>query len=158
MTSPEAALLVIQAGSMGMGGDVFVLDMGEPVKIRDMAEKMIRLSGLSVQTVENPDGDIAIEYVGLRPGEKLYEELLIGGDVHPTQHAMIMRANENRLDWEALKLVLDELAGAIADDNYPRIRSLFLDVVDGYRPDSEMVDWIHLHHTTEAMGTPEHIR
>src|SRR5690606_370318 len=88
MTIPEAALLVIQAGSMGLGGDVFVLDMGEPVKIRDLAEKMIVLSGLTVKTPDRPDGDISIEYVGLRPGEKLYEELLIGSNVMPTRHPM----------------------------------------------------------------------
>lgn len=149
MTIPEAAMLVIQAGSMGLGGDVFVLDMGEPVKIRDLAEKMILLSGLTVRSHDNPDGDIAIEYVGLRPGEKLYEELLIGADVLPTRHPMIMRANENRIDWETLKGILDELAGAIADDNYPRIRALFLEVVDGYHPECDMVDWIHLHHSAE---------
>lgn len=157
MTIPEAALLVIQAGSMGVGGDVFVLDMGEPVKIRDMAEKMIQLSGLTVQSADNPDGDIAIKYVGLRPGEKLYEELLIGADVLPTRHPMIMRANESRLDWETLKVVLEQLAGAIADDNYPRIRSLFLDVVDGYQPEREMVDWIHLQHATTSTDLPHHI-
>ena len=158
MTIPEAALLVIQAGSMGLGGDVFVLDMGEPVKIRDLAEKMIVLSGLTVKTPERPDGDIAIEYVGLRPGEKLYEELLIGGDVLPTQHPRIMRANENRIEWEALKKVLADLARAIADDNYPRIRSLFTEVVDGYRPESEMVDWIHLHHTAGFSRLPQPAR
>lgn len=158
MTIPEAALLVIQAGSMGTGGDVFVLDMGEPVKIRDLAEKMILLSGLSLRTAEHPDGDIAIEYVGLRPGEKLYEELLIGGDVSPTRHPMIMRASENRLDWESLKTVLEELSLAIADDNYPHIRALFTEVVDGYRPESDMVDWIHLHHTASYAGLPQHAR
>lgn len=158
MTIPEAALLVIQAGSMGIGGDVFVLDMGEPVKIRDLAEKMIVLSGLTVKTPERPDGDIAIEYVGLRPGEKLYEELLIGSNVMPTRHPMIMRANENRLDWEALKLVLAELGQAIADDNYPRIRTLFTDVVDGYHPEGEMVDWIHLHHTAACSDLPHPAR
>lgn len=150
MTIPEAAMLVIQAGSMGMGGDVFVLDMGQPMKIRDLAEKMILLSGLTVKTLENPQGDIAIEYVGLRPGEKLYEELLIGDNVSPTQHPRIMRASEARLDWNTIKAVLDELAQAIADDNYPRIRSLFLDVVDGYRPEGDMVDWLHLHHTATS--------
>lgn len=158
MTIPEAALLVIQAGSMGIGGDVFVLDMGEPVKIRDLAEKMIVLSGLTVKTPERPDGDIPIEFVGLRPGEKLYEELLIGKNVLPTRHPMIMRANENRLDWEALKLVLGELSQAIADDNYPRIRSLFTDVVDGYHPEGEMVDWIHLHHTATCGEVPQPAR
>ncbi len=152
MTIPEAASLVIQAGSMGTGGDVFVLDMGEPVKIRELAEKMVLLSGLTLRTPEQPDGDIAIEYVGLRPGEKLYEELLIGNDVTATPHPMIMRASENRLSWEALKTVLDALAVAIADDNYPAMRELFARVVDGYRPESEMVDWIHLHHAAACTG------
>ena len=147
MTIPEAASLVIQAGSMGTGGDVFVLDMGEPVKIRDLAEKMILLSGLSLRTADYPEGDIGIEYVGLRPGEKLYEELLIGEDVSPTNHPMIMRASESRLTWESLKTVLDQLLTAIADDNYPAMRAVFTEVVDGYRPESDMVDWIHLHHT-----------
>lgn len=94
MTIPEAAQLVIQAGSMGQGGDVFVLDMGEPVRIADLAEKMINLTGLTVRTQANPAGEIAIEYSGLRPGEKLYEELLIGDNVASTEHSMIMSANE----------------------------------------------------------------
>lgn len=158
MTIPEAALLVIQAGSMGVGGDVFVLDMGEPVKIRDLAENMVRLSGLSLLTPENPDGDIEITYVGLRPGEKLYEELLIGADVLPTPHRMIMRANEHRLGWEHLKRVLDELTVAIADDNYPRIRALFTEVVDGYQPERDVVDWIHLHHTAEYVEIPQQVK
>lgn len=147
MTIPEAASLVIQAGSMGTGGDVFVLDMGEPVKIRELAEKMVLLSGLSLRTPDHPEGDIAIEYVGLRPGEKLYEELLIGEDVSPTPHPMIMRASESRLSWEALKTVLDQLNTAITNDNYPAMRAIFTSVVDGYKPESDMVDWIHLHHT-----------
>ena len=154
MTIPEAALLVIQAGSMGLGGDVFVLDMGEPVRIRDLAEKMIMLSGLAVRGPENPDGDIAIEYVGLRPGEKLYEELLIGGDVSTTAHPRILRASEKRVDWPFLKEVLADLARAIEDDNYPRIRSIFVEIVEGYCPDSDMVDWIHLHHTDGMAGLP----
>ena len=147
MTIPEAALLVIQAGSMGTGGDVFVLDMGDPVRINDLAERMIQLSGLSVRSAENPDGDIAIEYVGLRPGEKLYEELLIGANVALTAHPRIMRASEQRLDWKALKEVLAELSQAIEDDNYPRMRSVFTQVVEGYQPECEVVDWVHLHHT-----------
>jgi len=154
MTIPEAALLVMQAGSMGTGGDVFVLDMGEPVRIRALAERMIQLSGLAVRGPDNPEGDIAIEYVGLRPGEKLYEELLIGGDVSQTAHPGIRRASEQRMDWNMLKSVLDELARAIEDDNYPRIRSLFIEVVDGYRPECDMVDWIHLHHTAGYAGLP----
>jgi len=146
MTIPEAAQLVIQAGAMGQGGDVFVLDMGEPVKIANLAEKMIRLSGLTVRTAENPGGDIAIEYTGLRPGEKLYEELLIGNNVAATEHPMIMRANEARIDWDSLKIALDKLATAVKDDNYPRIRELFRELIDGYRPDKEMVDWVHQQH------------
>ncbi|HLT98410.1 MAG TPA: polysaccharide biosynthesis protein, partial [Burkholderiaceae bacterium] len=153
MTIPEAASLVIQAGSMGTGGDVFVLDMGAPVKIRELAEKMVLLSGLTLRTPERPDGDIAIEYVGLRPGEKLYEELLIGDNVTPTPHPMIMRASENRLDWETLKTVLDSLSRAITDDNYPAIREVFEAVVDGYHPESAMVDWIHLHHSAACVAS-----
>src|SRR5471032_1438773 len=104
MTIPEAAQLVIQAGSMGQGGDVFVLDMGEPVKIVELAEKMIHLSGLSVRSDKNLQGDISIEFTGLRPGEKLYEELLIGDNVVATQHPMIMSANEDHLPWDVLKI------------------------------------------------------
>lgn len=158
MTIPEAASLVIQAGSMGTGGDVFVLDMGEPVKIRELAEKMILLSGLTLSTAEQPDGDIGIEYVGLRPGEKLYEELLIGEDVSPTPHPMIMRASESRLSWEGLKTILDELSTAIANDNYPDMRAIFTSVVDGYQPESDMVDWIHLHHTSTCSRSIQEAR
>ncbi|EPT6483215.1 polysaccharide biosynthesis protein, partial [Shigella sonnei] len=102
MTIPEASQLVIQAGAMGHGGDVFVLDMGDPVKIYDLAKRMIRLSGLSVRDDKNPDGDIAIEVTGLRPGEKLYEELLIGDSVQGTSHPRIMTANEVMLPWQDL--------------------------------------------------------
>lgn len=144
MTIPEAAQLVIQAGSLGKGGDVFVLDMGEPVKIYDLAANMIRLSGLSVRSVKNPAGDIAIEFVGLRPGEKLYEELLIGDNVTPTEHPMIMRADEQSIQWERLKTMLTELGCKIKADDYASIRHIFFSLVDGYSPDEEMVDWIHL--------------
>lgn len=143
MTIPEAAQLVIQAGSMGLGGDVFVLDMGEPVKIVELAEKMIRLSGLSVRSEKNPHGDIAIEFTGLRPGEKLYEELLIGDNVVATQHPMIMSANEDHLSWDALKIKLAELLAAIEQDDYTRVRQLLRDTVSGYAPDGEIVDWIY---------------
>ncbi|MBY8927808.1 polysaccharide biosynthesis protein [Pseudomonas sp. Wu6] len=143
MTIPEAAQLVIQAGSMGLGGDVFVLDMGEPVKIIELAEKMIHLSGLSVRSDKNPHGDIAIEFSGLRPGEKLYEELLIGDNVVATQHPMIMSANEDHLPWEALKAKLSELLAAIDQDDYNRVRQLLRDTVSGYTPDGEIVDWIY---------------
>lgn len=143
MTIPEAAQLVIQAGSMGQGGDVFVLDMGEPVRIVELAEKMIHLSGLSVRSERNPHGDIAIEFTGLRPGEKLYEELLIGDNVAATQHPMIMCANEDHLPWALLKLKLAELLNAVQQDDYSRVRQLLRDTVSGYTPDGEIVDWIY---------------
>lgn len=143
MTIPEAAQLVIQAGSMGQGGDVFVLDMGEPVKITELAEKMIHLSGLSVRSDRNPHGDIAIEFTGLRPGEKLYEELLIGDNVAATRHPMIMTANEDYLSWDVLKDRLSELLRAIEGDDYNRVRQLLRETVSGYAPDGEIVDWIY---------------
>ncbi|NMZ69257.1 NDP-sugar epimerase, includes UDP-GlcNAc-inverting 4,6-dehydratase FlaA1 and capsular polysaccharide biosynthesis protein EpsC [Pseudomonas peli] len=144
MTIPEAAQLVIQAGAMGKGGDVFVLDMGEPVKIADLAEKMVHLSGLSVRSAGKPHGDIAIEFTGLRPGEKLYEELLIGDDVSPTEHPMIMRANEEHLPWEPFKVRLSELLDAVERDDYDRVRQLLRETVSGYKPEGEIVDWIHM--------------
>ena len=143
MTIPEAAQLVIQAGAMGQGGDVFVLDMGQPVTIVKLAEKMIHLSGLSVRSEKNPHGDIAIEFTGLRPGEKLYEELLIGDNVSPTDHPMIMRANEECLSWEAFKKVLTDLLDAVERDDYDRVRQLLRETVSGYAPEGEIVDWIH---------------
>ena len=143
MTIPEAAQLVIQAGSMGQGGDVFVLDMGEPVRIIELAEKMIHLSGLSVRSEKNPHGDIAIEFSGLRPGEKLYEELLIGDNVVATRHPMIMSADEDNLAWDVLKVKLTELLSAVDQDDYSRVRQLLRDTVSGYAPDGEIVDWIY---------------
>lgn len=143
MTIPEAAQLVIQAGSLGVGGDVFVLDMGEPVRIVELAEKMIHLSGLSVRSEKNPLGEIAIEFTGLRPGEKLYEELLIGENVIPTTHSMIMSANEDYLSWDVLKVKIADLIAAIEKDDYPRVRQLLRETVSGYAPDGEIVDWIY---------------
>ncbi len=143
MTIPEAAQLVIQAGSMGQGGDVFVLDMGQPVKIAELAEKMVHLSGLTVRSEKNPGGDIAIEFTGLRPGEKLYEELLIGDNVNPTEHPMIMRANEEHLPWDVFKRMLAELFVAVDSDDYVRVRQLLRETVNGYTPEEEIVDWIH---------------
>ncbi len=143
MTIPEAAQLVIQAGSMGQGGDVFVLDMGQPVKIAELAEKLIHLSGLSVRSEKCPHGDIAIEYTGLRPGEKLYEELLIGDNVSATEHPMIMRANEEHLDWDVLKDRLAKLLKAVESDDYPQVRQLLRELVSGYVPEGEIVDWIY---------------
>lgn len=143
MTIPEAAQLVIQAGSMGLGGDVFVLDMGEPVKIVELAEKMVHLSGLSVRSDKNPHGDIAIEFTGLRPGEKLYEELLIGENVAVTGHPMIMSADEDYLPWETLKEKLAQLLNAVGNDDYDKVRKLLRETVSGYAPDGEIVDWMH---------------
>jgi UDP-N-acetylglucosamine 4,6-dehydratase len=143
MTIPEAAQLVIQAGSMGLGGDVFVLDMGEPVRIVELAEKMINLSGFSLRSEKNPHGDISIEFSGLRPGEKLYEELLIGDNVAPTQHPMIMSASEAYLEWDLLKGVFDELLSALEVHDYARVRQLLRETVSGYAPDGDIVDWVH---------------
>ncbi|MNZ96547.1 UDP-N-acetyl-alpha-D-glucosamine C6 dehydratase [compost metagenome] len=143
MTIPEAAQLVIQAGSMGRGGDVFVLDMGQPVKILELAERMIRLSGLSVRSERTPHGDIAIEFSGLRPGEKLYEELLIGDNVSATDHPMIMKANEELMSWETFKIALAELLKAVERGDYSRVRQLLREVVNGYSPEGDIVDLIH---------------
>lgn len=150
MTIPEAAQLVIQAGAMGQGGDVFVLDMGAPVKILDLAEKMIHLSGLSVRSERNPHGDIAIEFTGLRPGEKLYEELLIGDNVSETEHPMIMRADEEMLPWDIYKGVLKELLISVECDDYDRVRQLLRETVNGYVPDGEIVDHIYIQRRTDA--------
>ncbi|WP_313089537.1 nucleoside-diphosphate sugar epimerase/dehydratase [Pseudomonas sp.] len=143
MTIPEAAQLVIQAGSMGQGGDVFVLDMGKPVKIAELAEKLIHLSGLSVRSEKCPHGDIAIEFTGLRPGEKLYEELLIGDNVSPTEHPMIMRADEEYFTWDVLRDLLVKLLKAVELDDYPQVRVLLREVVSGYVPEGEIVDLIY---------------
>ena len=117
--------------------------MGQPVKIAELAEKLIHLSGLSVRSEKCPHGDIAIEYTGLRPGEKLYEELLIGDNVSATEHPMIMRANEEHLDWDVLKDRLAKLLKAVESDDYPQVRQLLREVVSGYVPEGEIVDWIY---------------
>jgi FlaA1/EpsC-like NDP-sugar epimerase len=109
MTIPEASALVIQAGAMAKGGEVFVLDMGEPVKIYDLAKRMIELSGLTLKDEDNPSGDIEIKVTGLRPGEKLYEELLIGNNPSTTEHKSIMKASEHKLSFEVLSKKLDEM-------------------------------------------------
>ncbi|WP_313523341.1 polysaccharide biosynthesis protein [Stutzerimonas kunmingensis] len=143
MTIPEAAQLVIQAGSMGQGGDVFVLDMGQPVRIAELAEKLIHLSGMSVRSEKCPTGDIEIEFTGLRPGEKLYEELLIGDNVSATEHPMIMRADEEYFTWDVLKGLMARLLKAVESDDYPQVRQLLREVVSGYVPEGEIVDWIY---------------
>lgn len=140
MTIPEAAQLVIQAGAMGEGGDVMVLDMGEPVKIADLAKRMINLSGFSLKDEENPKGDIEIKFTGLRPGEKLYEELLIGDNTLPTSHSRIMRAKEHALSWDELEPLLFELEAAIKAENSDAIRSLLKKAVPEFNPQSENGD------------------
>lgn len=134
MTIPEAAQLVIQAGAQGSNADVFLLDMGDPVRIHDLAKRMIRLSGFEVRDAEHPDGDIEIDIVGLRPGEKLYEELLIDADAEPTLHPRIARANERSLPWDELSAVLDRMTLAIANRDEAAVVATLEQVVDGYRP------------------------
>ncbi|MBX9860478.1 MAG: polysaccharide biosynthesis protein [Sphingomonas sp.] len=142
MTISEAAQLVLHAGAMAQGGDVFVLDMGDPVKIIDLARNIIELSGLTVRERSNPDGDIEIRTVGLRPGEKLYEELLIGDNPSPTSHSRILRANERYLEWDALKPMLDDLKDAIHCGDAKRTRAMVGKIVPEYRPNSPVVDWV----------------
>lgn len=144
MTIPEAAQLVIQAGAMGQGGDVFVLDMGQPVKIIDLAHRIVELSGLTVRDELNPSGDIELVVTGLRPGEKLYEELLIGDNPKPTQHPRIMKAHEQYLSWAQLEGKLNTLSIAMSVNDVPVIRAVLKDLVSGYRPSGEVVDWVHL--------------
>ncbi|WP_304641543.1 polysaccharide biosynthesis protein [Pseudomonas sp.] len=143
MTIPEAAQLVIQAGSLGLGGDVFVLDMGEPVNIVDLARKMVNLSGLSVKEEGNPDGDIEITFSGLRPGEKLYEELLIGENPQRTTHPKIFRANEAYIAWEQLLPVLHTIRQAIRVEDYATIRRVLMETVQGYKPSGGIVDLLY---------------
>jgi FlaA1/EpsC-like NDP-sugar epimerase len=150
MTIPEAAQLVIQAGAMGTGGDVFVLDMGQPVRILDLARRMVELSGLRVRTEENPEGDIEIAITGLRPGEKLYEELLIGDNPIPTQHGRIMKAQEQFLPWNHLQEKLAALRLATGMNDVPLIRGLLQELVSGYQPSGEVVDWVYLAQEREA--------
>jgi FlaA1/EpsC-like NDP-sugar epimerase len=134
MTIPEAAQLVIQAGSMADGGDVFVLDMGKPVRIGDLARRMIHLAGLTVRDEKNPEGDIEISYTGLRPAEKLYEELLIGNNVTGTEHPMILRAIEHSLPWERVQELLNEIMAAMSRFDCQRSLQLLSDVVAEYTP------------------------
>lgn len=142
MTIPEASQLVIQAGAMGKGGDVFVLDMGESVKIIDLARRMIQLTGLSEKTQTNPEGDIEIKITGLRPGEKLYEELLIGDNVQKTTHPRIMAANEIMLEWDKLKPLLDNLAQYCDHYAVEEIRTLLLSAPAGFNPVDNICDLI----------------
>jgi FlaA1/EpsC-like NDP-sugar epimerase len=152
MTIPEASQLVIQAAAMASGGDVFVLDMGQPVKILDLAKRMVELSGLTVLDSNNPEGDIEIQVMGLRPGEKLYEELLIGDNPLPTSHLRIMKAHEEFLPWDELESKLNILNIALDSNNVPVIRGLLKELVPGYQPESDVVDWVWME--SEKMTCP----
>lgn len=144
MTIPEAAQLVIQAGAMAKGGDVFILDMGEAVKIVDLAKNLIQLSGLNLKTQDSPNGDIEITYTGLRPGEKLYEELLIAGDnIQKTAHERIMTAQEVYLSFDGLLDVLQSLEFACDKFDYQQIREILVSAPTGFHPTSEIVDFLY---------------
>jgi FlaA1/EpsC-like NDP-sugar epimerase len=137
MTIPEAAQLVIQATAMAKGGEVFVLDMGQPVRIMDLARSMVRLSGLTVRDAQDPDGDIEIVETGLRPGEKLYEELLIGDNPEPTNHPRILRAREKLWSWPETKQALNEIDAVIRGSGDPlAMMRIIARLVPEYRPDS----------------------
>ena len=152
MTIPEASQLVIQAGAMAKGGDVFVLDMGQSVKIMDLARRMIELSGLTVKDEQNPDGDVEIEISGLRPGEKLYEELLIGDNPKPTSHSRIMKAHEEFIPWAELEGQLRSLEMALNVNDVGVIRLMMEKLVSGYTPSDEIVDWVYLEQEAEAQA------
>ena len=132
MSIPESVELVLQAGAMAKGGDVFVLDMGEPIKIIDLAYKMIHLSGLTPIDIENPDGDIRVEFTGLRPGEKLYEELLIGNDVVQSEHPRIMQAKESKLTFDEVSICVNTIKSARETQDEKVVKELLLKYVDGY--------------------------
>lgn len=152
MTIPEAAQLVIQAGAMGQGGDVFVLDMGNPVKIIDLARRVVELSGLTVRDAMAPDGDIELSVIGLRPGEKLYEELLIGDNPEPTLHPRIMKANEPHMSWLELEDKLNDLRAAMVKNDVLSIRKLLQETVKGYQPIGEVVDWVYMAREGKSEG------
>ncbi len=142
MTIPEATQLVIQAGGMVKGGDVFVLDMGEPVKIQDLARRMINLMRLTMRDDDNPDGDIEIQYTGLRPAEKLYEELLIGSNVLGTHHPRIIRTMEENIDYEQLLPLLEDLRSSSQRLDRHRVRDVLMHSVSGYSPTNGIDDLI----------------
>jgi FlaA1/EpsC-like NDP-sugar epimerase len=144
MTIPEASQLVLQASSMARGGEVFVLDMSEPVRIDDLARRMIRLMGLTVRDASNPDGDIEIVYTGLRPAEKLFEELLIGNNVTGTKHPMIRQAMEPRLSWQQLRSQLDEMLAAVEALDYEKSYALLMQSATKILPKTGLQDLVWL--------------
>ncbi|MCG9056232.1 polysaccharide biosynthesis protein [Laribacter hongkongensis] len=155
MTIPEAAQLVIQAGAMAKGGDVFVLDMGLPVRIMDLARQMVELSGLTVKDEAHPEGDIEIAVTGLRPGEKLYEELLIGDNPKPTVHPRIMKAHEEFIPWAEFEAKLNALEMALNVNDVGVVRLMMQQLVAGYTPGDEIVDWVYMEQEAEALAFGE---
>ena len=143
MTIHEAVELVIQAGSMANGGEVFVLDMGEPVRIYDLARRMIHLSGLHLLDEDNHDGDIEIQYIGIRPGEKLYEELLVDNNAIKTDNPLIMKAQESSLNWAVLKPLIDELQEGVNNSDQMKIRKFLIKIVPEFKPQSDIVDFLN---------------
>jgi FlaA1/EpsC-like NDP-sugar epimerase len=154
MTIPEASQLVLQASSMARGGEVFVLDMSEPVRIDDLARRMIRLMGLTVRDEQNPEGDIEIVYTGLRPAEKLYEELLIGNNVTGTRHPMIRQASEPHLSWQQLHMLLDEILAAVEAFDYEKSYALLMQTATKSLPQSGLQDlvWLRAQQFAAARG------
>ena len=147
MSIPEAAELVIQAGAMGEGGEIFVLDMGDPVKILDLAKRMVRLSGLEVRDNSNPEGDIEIVFTGLRDGEKLYEELLIGDNVSSTEHKGIMQASEEYLEWEKVECLLEQLRASIEKRDHELAVNILINNIVGLKLNTGINDLIYLSNT-----------
>jgi FlaA1/EpsC-like NDP-sugar epimerase len=152
MSIPEAAQLVIQASAMARGGEVFVLDMGKPIKVLDLAKRMIALSGLKVRSDTDPGGDIAIEFSGLRPGEKLYEELLIGNDPILTAHPRVMMATEEFIELGDYETGLAQMGAALSGQNAQRVREILGELVRDYRPADGLVDYL----LTENATRPAH--
>jgi len=143
MTIPEAAQLVIQASAVGGQGEVFLLDMGKPVKIIDLARKMIQLSGLEVRDADNPDGDIEIAFTGLRPAEKLYEELLISGNAIGTEHPRIWKAQERGASWERINSALATISKAVLHNDCDEMRRVLMDLVSEYQPPPMLADQVY---------------
>lgn len=154
MSIPEAAQLVLQAGAMASGGEVFLLDMGEPVRIIDLAKRMIELSGATVRDDDNPNGDIAVAVTGLRPGEKLYEELLISDTALPTSHARVMQARERMFGWADVRVRLEELRRAALDGDFVHVRRLLSTYVDGFVAEGDIGDLISRERRAATISPP----
>ncbi|MBT2334935.1 polysaccharide biosynthesis protein [Variovorax paradoxus] len=154
MTIPEAAQLVIQAGAMAEGGDVFVLEMGAPVRIIDLARRLVELSGRTVCDARNPEGDIELLITGLRPGEKLYEELLIGDNAMTTAHPRVMKAHEACPPWAELAQQIDELGTLLERNDVPAIKRKLQQLLGGYLPHAEVVDWVYLELERQGAALP----